>query len=139
MAGAKDSATMTAGSRIVLFGLSVSLSVFVFFLFLCIYLHIRVRREQGGSKGEGEKWKSIFWVLYFDMILLTIRSVYRVIEYVEVLNGVTMSENYFYGLDLALMVLLLVVWIPFHPSFMDMNKSDEEEEMQVKEFSASHV
>jgi hypothetical protein len=127
MAGAKNQSTTTAGSRIVLVGLSVSLSVFVFFLFLCIYLHVRIAREQKAS-GHSEKWKNIFWVLYFDMTLLTIRSIYRVYEYVKAMDGVTLSESYFYGLDLALMVLLLLAWIPFHPGLQDMSKSDEEEE-----------
>jgi len=105
-----------AGARIVLFGLSLSLAVFVFFLFNTIYIHTRVNRK--ALKGD-TKWKQLFWVLYADMLLLVIRSIYRVAEFAEQLNGkntIDQSEAVFYGCDTLLMALILVLWFFFFPS-----------------------
>jgi hypothetical protein len=115
--------TAEIGARIILFGLALSLSVFVFFLFLCIYLHIKVYRQTPAENSPGnEKWKKIFFVLYFDMILLTIRSIYRVAEFADgkYHSKISINESLFYGLDIVLMLLILAVWIPFHPGFWDM-------------------
>ena len=132
---AVNSDTVEIGSRITLFGLSVSLAVFVFFLFLCIYLHIIISRQQ--KEGANDKWKVIFYVLYFDMILLTIRSIYRVAEYATTSfhNSISLNESLFYGLDIVLMIVLLLVWIPFHPGLWDLVEEDNEktQELETKE------
>jgi hypothetical protein len=117
------------GSRIILFGLALSLSVFVFFLFLCIYLHITILRQKPveGSTPQDEKWRKIFYVLYMDMILLTVRSIYRVAEFANPTfhNKISLNEGMFYGLDIVLMLAILVLWIPFHPGFWDMVDNED--------------
>lgn len=97
-------------------GLAIALCVFIFFLFLLTYLHLNMRRNSDRSAMQ-LKSEKILIVLYIDMILLIIRSAYRVAEYgnLEYHNPISTNEHLFYGLDAAEMLLLNALWIPFHP------------------------
>lgn len=104
------------GARILLAGLAIALSVFVFFLFMLGYLHINMRRNSDRSSLQ-LKSERVLIVLYVDMILLIIRSAYRVAEYgnMEHHNSIRSNEGLFYGLDATMMMLLNLLWVPFHP------------------------
>jgi len=112
------------GAKILLAGLAISLCVFSFFLFMTAYIHYKMRNEMKG------KWKFILYVLYFNMILLLIRSAYRIAEYgnMQYHNSVSVNEPLFYCLDVLEMFLLNLSWIPFHPGFWDMTDSEETKE-----------
>jgi len=128
------------GSAIILFGVAVALAVFFFFLFMTLVIHINVRKQlkptgdrvveltttaeaASGSTpphpADDSRWKIMFYLLYFHMIMLTIRSGYRVAEYAVpgFHNYVSTNEGLFFGLDILLMALVGVTWIPFHPGY----------------------
>jgi hypothetical protein len=55
--------------------------------------------------------------LYTSSILILIRSVFRVVEYIQGEDGYLLSkEVYLYALDAALMVVVMVLFNVFHPS-----------------------
>jgi len=115
----KSLADVQRGSNIILGGLAISLSVFVIFLFYSIILHRRIlaKIRKNGGDDEFPNWTRIFWVVYFNMMMLTIRAFYRVAEFEQKGSGqLSTNEGYFYGLDIFLMVLLMASWVVFHPS-----------------------
>jgi len=115
----KSQSQVNLGSNIVLFGLSISLSVFVIFGFYSIILHRRIlgKAHKRGQTKDDLKWTKIFWVIYANMILLTIRALYRVDEFKDKNPHSNLSsEGYFYGLDIFLMLILMLTWVFFHPS-----------------------
>lgn len=96
---------------------------------MLVYLHFHLRRK-GNLTEEGYKGEKLIFILYIDMILLIIRSVYRVAEYgnLEYHNSISTNEELFYGLDVLEMAILNALWIPFHPGFWGMKGGDDDEE-----------
>ena len=90
------------------------------------------------KEGMNRKWKVILYILYIDMILLIIRSCYRVAEYgnLEYHNPISTNEKYFYTLDIMEMLLLNVLWVPFHPGFWDMS---DDSSVEVSETSSKNA
>ena len=111
-----------------LVGLCISLVVFVFFLFMTIYVHTRLRAR--AATEETKKIQVIICILYVDMILLIIRSAYRIAEYANMQyhNSISTNETLFYTLDILEMLILNLLWIPFHPGFWDMLDVNNDEE-----------
>eukprot|EP00026_Physarum_polycephalum_P014648 Phypoly_transcript_15186.p1 GENE.Phypoly_transcript_15186~~Phypoly_transcript_15186.p1 ORF type:complete len:283 (+),score=51.62 Phypoly_transcript_15186:82-930(+) len=120
---AKTVKTAQTGSNIILGGLAISLGVFVIFLILAAALHFKIRRQQH------VRWMNIFYVVYVNMLCLSIRAVYRVVEFAQgdYHNKISDNETYFYVLDVLLMMILIASWIPFHPSFLGLSMRDEDE------------
>lgn len=118
------------GSKMLLVGLAIALCVFVFFLFLLAYLHMRVRKTMKNTRNP------IIYILYVDMILLIIRSAYRVAEYgnLEYHNSISTNETLFYTLDAIEMALLNALWIPFHPGFWGLldDAEDDFERLSIR-------
>ncbi|EGC29551.1 hypothetical protein DICPUDRAFT_95921 [Dictyostelium purpureum] len=104
---------------VMLTGLCIALASFSLFFFLIIYLHIQVLKVQEDDK----KWRIIFFGLYPSGILIILRSIYRVAEYAGGYHSAVMlNEPLFYGLDALPMFLLMCIWIPFHPAFVNLSK-----------------
>ena len=103
-----------------LVGLVISLIVFVFFLFMTMYVHKKLRSRM--QTAEDKNLKVIIYIMYIDMALLIIRSAYRVAEYgnLEYHNSISTNEALFYTLDILEMLILNILWIPFHPGFWNM-------------------
>jgi len=123
LGGAETYEESRRGSQVVLVGLAISLAVFFFFTVTTIYIHVKMSRNERADpekyKFKDTRYKRIFIVLYIDMVLFLIRSAYRVAEfsYDSFFNPVSNSEGLFYGLDILLMAIVLLLWIPFHPGF----------------------
>jgi len=109
-----DPATRDAGSRALFSGLCCIMTVFVVFLFLNAYVH----RELVATKQLSTKWRRVSF-LYFDVLLLILRSAYRIAEYshLQYYNSISLNETLFYCLDTIPMCILNFIWIPFHPVF----------------------
>jgi len=120
-----DIAVAKTGSKILLGGLCLILAVFIFFICMLAYLHINLLKR--GTKFDNNV-KVIIYVLYADMILLIIRSSYRVAEYgnLQYHNSISTNEHLFFGLDTVEMALVNLLWIPFHPGFWKMLENDKE-------------
>jgi len=125
--------TIKNGSNIILGGLAISLSVFVIFMFYSMTLHRRIlaKERKNGKDDEHPNWTRIFWVIYFNMLMLTIRSCYRVAEFEshDPHGPLSVNEGYFYGLDTFLMVLLMLSWVIFHPSFFGVKAQKDQDNL----------
>lgn len=62
-------------------------------------------------------WKRHIYVLYITSVLIFIRSLFRVIEYIQGPNGYLLSkEIYLYVFDAGLMVVVMFLFNVVHPS-----------------------
>jgi len=111
----QDNATRMAGARALFAGLCCIETVFVMFLFLNLYVH----RQLIETRQLSLKWRRVSF-LYFDVLLLILRSGYRIAEYshLEYYNPISLNETLFYVLDTLPMSILNFIWIPFHPFFI---------------------
>jgi len=109
------------GANIVLIGQAISLVVFVTFLAFATVLHRRIIRNvhNSGFSEEERKWTRIFWVIYFNMLVLIIRAFYRIAQFHAKLatppDSTLSGEAYVYALDTFLMIVLMISWAVFHP------------------------
>jgi hypothetical protein len=62
-------------------------------------------------------WSRYMMIMYAVNVLITIRSVYRVIEYMQGPQGVLQGhEAYLYAFDSSLMLICSVIFNVFHPT-----------------------
>lgn len=114
---------METGERIVIAGLAVQLLFFGFFIFTSAFLHYRIRANQHlfprtdtAQPGFSNSWEAMLYCLYGACILIFIRSVFRVIEFVQGNDGYIMKREFllyvFDALLIALQAILLLVVYP---------------------------
>ena len=125
---AGSAGAMKNGEHIVIAGLVIQLLFFGFFMFVAFLFHWRVTKPASiykiskavRSRSGRFSWISLMWALYAACALILVRSVFRVIEFVQGNNGFIMSHEYLlYIFDGALMVLTgAVLGIVFPGSFL---------------------
>ncbi|CEL04069.1 hypothetical protein ASPCAL05201 [Aspergillus calidoustus] len=126
------------GERITIGGLAVQLVFFTVFMVSCGVFHFRIRKaptpeveslaggvvsprekQQGTARRRlfGVSWESIIVGLYIASVLILIRSIFRLVEYVQGNDGYLISHEVFpYVFDGALMFFAMVVMNFCHPS-----------------------
>ncbi|KAJ5202988.1 hypothetical protein N7449_005067 [Penicillium cf. viridicatum] len=122
---AKSADTMQLGENIIIVGLIVQILFFGFFVIVSIVFHLRISaRPTSSSLRTSVDWKRCLVVLYFASILIMVRCIYRVAEYVQGQKGTLQSHEYYaYIFDALLMFLVTLVFIVFHPTQF-LSKSD---------------
>ncbi|KAL3469571.1 RTA1 like protein [Aspergillus californicus] len=115
------------GENITVGGLAVQLAFFSVFVVTCGIFHYRIRqtptREVAALSArlrEEKKrggWEGILVGLYLASVLILVRSIFRLVEYVQGNDGYLISHEAFaYVFDAALMFLTMVVMNVCHPS-----------------------
>lgn len=109
---------MKTGEKIIIGGLFVQLAFFSGFVIVSAVFHRRMSlRPTGRANDPQVRWKTYLTSLYVTSTLIWIRSVFRVVEYIQGNDGSLIStEIYVFIFDGMLMlgVLLWMNW--FHPS-----------------------
>lgn len=106
------------GENIIIGGLFVQLAFFGFFVVAAGIFHRRMAREPTERASDpAVRWRSYLLTLYVTSALILIRSIFRVIEYLNGNDGVLLrSEVFLYVFD-ALLMMVVLVWMNwFHPS-----------------------
>ncbi|EQB54795.1 hypothetical protein CGLO_05333 [Colletotrichum gloeosporioides Cg-14] len=114
---AKSLSDVDLGENIIIAGLAVQIAFFgVFIIVICLF-HYRINRSPTcpcNSVTLG--WRPFIWILYGASILIMVRSVFRVAEYVTGSNGPLMaSEVYIYVFDAAFMFMVAAMFNLCHP------------------------
>ncbi|ODM18860.1 hypothetical protein SI65_05477 [Aspergillus cristatus] len=143
-AGSADA--MQSGEYIVIAGLAIQLLFFGFFMFVAFLFHWRVTRTASTykiskavkSQSGRFSWHMLMWALYGACVLILVRSVFRVIEFVQGNDGYIMkTEPLLYVFDGALMVLMgAILGMVFPGSFLSVQHG-ERWERAVSESAAS--
>jgi hypothetical protein len=106
---------MTIGIHILIGGLGINLVSFCFFAVVTVHLHWAIHRRKVDFTGR-EPWIKIFYALYLSMILLIIRSIYRIVEFSMGFRGyLAIHETYFYIFECLLIIFAFALFLPLHP------------------------
>ncbi|KAL2822416.1 RTA1 like protein-domain-containing protein [Aspergillus granulosus] len=115
-ATAEDAERAEMGEHMILGGLFVQILFFSIFIVVSIIFHRRMLSTPMHRVGTDIPWNKYIKILYIVSVLIMVRSVYRVAEYIEGKQGELMSkETYIYVLDAALMLVVCVVLNVWHP------------------------
>jgi hypothetical protein len=99
-------------------GLFVQILFFGFFMIVCLVFHRRMLATPLHAAGDTRiPWTRYMKVLYIGSVLVLVRSIYRVAEYVQGSDGFLQSKEVFiYVFDAALMFICCLLFNFFHPS-----------------------
>ena len=117
MAGG-DFNAVKMGERLVVAGLAVQLLFFGLFIVTAGIFHLRISRAPTrASLATDISWKKHMFILYGASLLIMIRSIFRVIEYVQGYSGYLLANEVFlYVFDAVLMLVVMLLFNWCHPS-----------------------
>lgn len=136
--GDKDKAK--AGEMVIVGGLFIQIIFFGFFVVVALLFQSRGRQHLAKIAIE-VPWKKHLYTLYATSVLILVRSIFRVVEYLQGNDGYLISHEVFlYVFDALLMFAVLVAMNVNHPGeiaflLKDANKSPSEE---LNELSTRH-
>lgn len=108
---------MNLGAHVVVGGLVVQLLFFGFFIGVAAMFDFAMRRVPTPQARTNPQWQRHLMGLYGASILIMIRSIFRVIEYLQGFNGYLMGhEVYLYVFDATIMLAVMVIFNFVHPS-----------------------
>ncbi|KAH7127131.1 RTA1 like protein-domain-containing protein [Dendryphion nanum] len=119
MAGAKSNPkNMQTGENVIVGGLVVQLLFFGFFVVVGALFHVKMVRNPTTRVIAGDlPWERQLYVLYATSALILIRSLFRLIEYIQGNHGYLISHEVFlYIFDSVLMWATMVIFAWIHPS-----------------------
>ncbi|KAF8462768.1 putative RTM1-like protein [Kalaharituber pfeilii] len=111
---------MKMGENVIVGGLFVQIIFFAAFLVICFLFWTRFHRHMAsaGVRHDG-RWTFLFKVLLAASASIMIRSVFRVIEYIQGNDGYLIShEVWLYIFDALLMALVMVLFNWCHPGMV---------------------
>ncbi|KAL4994134.1 RTA1 like protein-domain-containing protein [Aspergillus recurvatus] len=106
------------GENIIVGGLFVQIIFFGFFV-ICSFIFQRRISSNATALGNASTtpWLKHLYALYGSSILILIRSIFRVVEYLQGWDGSLLrNEAFIYVFDALLMWLVLVIFVIIHPS-----------------------
>lgn len=108
----------STGEHIILGGLLVQIVFFGFFMITTWIFQIRINKNPTPAIiGLSNLWQRHLFALYVTSTLIMIRSVVRVVEYIQGYDGFVLSHEIFlYVLDAFLMFVVMAFFHFFHPS-----------------------
>jgi hypothetical protein len=106
------------GEKIIVVGLFLQLTFFGFFIVVAGLFHFRFARSYTQLAGAHQlPWRRHMHVLYIASGLIMIRSVFRVVEYLQGNNGYLLRHEYFlYIFDAVLMLIVMCLFNWSHPA-----------------------
>lgn len=133
LAKAKTESDVKLGNNVITAGLGIQVLFFGLFVIVAGIFHYRINSyPTTRSQATRVPWQRYLMVLYAASILILIRSVFRIIEYVMGQDGVLLSkEIYLYVFDATLMFLVMAVFNIWHPSAIITKASLRGEDMEA--------
>ncbi|KAI5212859.1 hypothetical protein AUEXF2481DRAFT_31224 [Aureobasidium subglaciale EXF-2481] len=104
------------GRWVIIIGLVIQVFFFGLFLVTGVIFHVRLAKTST-TASETFAWKKHMEALYIGSMLILVRSVYRLIEYLEDKGGYLITHEAFaYVFDALLMLAVMLVFFWVHPS-----------------------
>ncbi|KAH6974764.1 RTA1 like protein-domain-containing protein [Ilyonectria destructans] len=101
------------GEKIIIAGLFCQICVFGFFIVTAMLFHRRLSMAPTRVAARGDiPWRRYLWVLYITSIIILVRSVFRVVEYLQGNDGYLISHEIFlYIFDTILMAAVMIIFL----------------------------
>ncbi|KAH7162024.1 RTA1 like protein-domain-containing protein [Dactylonectria estremocensis] len=118
LASADTKKATDRGELIIIIGLVVQILFFSLFMISTFIFHRRINADPTQkSLNISVPWRRLLIVLYSTSLLILVRSVFRLIEYIQGRDGYLQSKEVFiYIFDIVLMAAVAIVFNVFHPS-----------------------
>ncbi|MCJ1396089.1 hypothetical protein MMC18_008977 [Xylographa bjoerkii] len=106
------------GQKIVVIGLVLQIIFFGLFIVVAFVFNYRLRRAFNKTVMEaGTMCQKHLNALYVSSLLIMVRSIFRVVEYIQGNDGYIMQHEWFlYVFDAVLMVGVMVVFLVVYPA-----------------------
>ncbi|KAH6871497.1 RTA1 like protein-domain-containing protein [Thelonectria olida] len=122
------------GEKIIITGLLVQISIFGFFVATSLLLHYRLHQHPTPeSIQEVVPWRRYLYVLYASSVIILVRSIFRVVEYLQGNHGYLISREIFLylfdALLMAIVMVMLLIWYVEHLTGLKKSPDLEGEEM----------
>lgn len=125
---------MKTGEKIIIGGLFVQILFFGLFFLTAILFQIR-GKEYLSTLGSNVPWKKHLFSLYATSILILVRSIFRVIEYIQGNAGYLLRHEVFlYVFDAVLMFAVMLILNVSHPGDIALLLTSQRKEQQQQEF-----
>ncbi|KAF5667245.1 Rtm1p-like protein [Fusarium heterosporum] len=127
------------GEKIIIAGLFVQIVVFGFFVLTSVLFHFRLRKNPTPESLRGDvPWARYLYVLYGSSFLILVRSIFRVVEYLQGNKGYLISHEVFlYIFDAVLMALVMAILLVWYvDSLQDKHKAQDPEERELSSYES---
>ncbi|KAJ5096325.1 RTA-like protein [Penicillium alfredii] len=113
-----DGGSASTGQNVIIGGLFVQIIFFGFFLVSALlFQHRLTSHSTAASVADHYPWRKHLFALHSSSLLVLVRSIVRVVEYIQGTDGFVMSNEVFiYVFDGLLMFVLMVIFVVIHPS-----------------------
>lgn len=141
LAEAKTTKAVNLGQNIITAGLVIQVLFFGIFIIVSSIFHYRIiRYPTNRSLSVQVPWQKYLMVLYAASVFIMVRSIFRIIEYVQGNAGYLLSHEVFlYVFDATLMFLTMLLFNCLHPSRIIMRGDRDTEDNFVQSTDAVHV
>ncbi|KAK5173036.1 uncharacterized protein LTR77_003158 [Saxophila tyrrhenica] len=112
------------GEKIIVAGLFMQIFIFGFFVVTALLFHMRIAKRPTATAAQGAvHWKRHLYVLYTTSALILVRSIFRVVEYLQGNDGYLISHEVFlYIFDMLLMASVMVIFFVFYVGDLEPKK-----------------
>ncbi|KAK7209394.1 hypothetical protein V2G26_016572 [Clonostachys chloroleuca] len=119
------------GEKIIITGLFVQIAFFGFFVITSILFHYRLSSRPTEIALVGNiPWKRYLYVLYATSLIILIRSIFRVIEYLQGNGGYLISHEIFlYIFDTILMAAVMLIFLVWYVQHLQPQKDAQQLEL----------
>ncbi|KAH7205790.1 RTA1 like protein-domain-containing protein [Fusarium redolens] len=113
-----------SGEKIIIAGLFCQICVFGFFMITAILFHRRISKAPTRmARRGGIPWQRYLYVLYIASFIIMIRSVFRVVEYLQGNSGYLISHEIFlYIFDTILMAAVMFIFLIWYVEQLSLKK-----------------
>lgn len=119
------------GEKIIITGLFVQIAFFGFFVVTSILFHHRLNSQPTEMALTGSvPWRRYLYVLYATSMIILVRSIFRVVEYLQGNAGYLISREIFlYIFDTILMAAVMLIFLLWYVQHLEQQKSLEQLEL----------
>jgi hypothetical protein len=134
ISSADTPAEVDRGKGIIVGGLFLQIIFFSLFISVTAVFHRRIlSRPTRRSQYLAVPWRRYLLVLYAVSTLIMVRSVFRVVEFIQGPTGTLMTnEVYLYVFDTVLMCIVSVIFNVFNPRTVIITKEDKAAVMHLE-------
>ncbi|GKU07406.1 rta1 protein [Fusarium langsethiae] len=130
------------GEKIIIAGLLVQIVVFGFFVVTSFLFHWRLKKCPTPESLRGVvPWQRYLYVLYVSSFLILVRSIFRVVEYLQGNGGYLISHEIFlYVFDAILMALVMVILVVWYVEDLQKDtKTSDAENVELSAYETSEL